>query len=288
MLLFHKWESLWKEKYWLRKDIHNMDEIVIKIQNLCKNFGKNVVLKGINIEVFNGEVVCLVGPSGSGKSTLLRCINRLEKPTSGSIEFYGKDIVSLKNESDLDKYRQKVGMVFQSFNLWPHKTVLDNIIEAPVKLKKINKSEAIKLAKNLLLKVGLDDRAKFYPDQLSGGQQQRVAIARALAMEPKVMLFDEPTSALDPELVDEVLEVMRQLAAEGMTMIVVTHEMGFAAEVADKIVFMDQGVIVECGEPKKMFNTPTTERAKKFFAKIIKTTQIRTQIDNKLVKENIK
>ena len=265
-----------------------MDEIVIKIQNLCKNFGKNVVLKGINIEVFNGEVVCLVGPSGSGKSTLLRCINRLEKPTSGSIEFYGKDIVSLKNESDLDKYRQKVGMVFQSFNLWPHKTVLDNIIEAPVKLKKINKSEAIKLAKNLLLKVGLDDRAKFYPDQLSGGQQQRVAIARALAMEPKVMLFDEPTSALDPELVDEVLEVMRQLAAEGMTMIVVTHEMGFAAEVADKIVFMDQGVIVECGEPKKMFNTPTTERAKKFFAKIIKTTQIRTQIDNKLVKENIK
>lgn len=245
------------------------EDAVIRVSGLRKQFGELEVLKDINMEVQSGEVICLVGPSGSGKSTLLRCLNHLEVPSGGLIKFYGEEIKNDIKEKELNVFRSNVGMVFQAFNLWPHKTVLENIIEAPIQIGKETKSDAIENALNLLDKVGLSDKKDVYPAKLSGGQQQRIAIARALAMKPKIMLFDEPTSALDPELVGEVLAVMKKLAAEGMTMIVVTHEMGFAAEVADTVVFMDQGVIVEKGTPKEIFGAPKTERAQQFFSKIL-------------------
>lgn len=253
-----------------------MNEI-IEVKKLHKSFGQNEILKGIDLSIKKGEVLVVIGPSGSGKSTLLRCVNHLEVPTSGVVYFNQQSIgVVEKNsklvkrkESELDKQRSHIGMVFQSFNLFPHMTVLENIIEAPLRAKKMEKSKAVALAKNLLVKVGLEEKADSYPRSLSGGQQQRVAIARALAMEPIVMLFDEPTSALDPELVGEVLEVMKELAKEGMTMMVVTHEMGFAKEVGTQVVFMDHGQIVERGSPYDIFSHPKEERTKQFLAKII-------------------
>ena len=251
--------------------------LAIKVCNLQKNFGELEVLKGIDFEVLKGEVVCLVGPSGSGKSTLLRCLNYLEAPNNGKIFIAGYEIDVDKGikEKAVNELRSKVGMVFQSFNLWPHKTVLENIIEAPVQLKKMSKKEAICLAEEILQKVGLEEKRDVYPGKLSGGQQQRVAIARALAMNPEIILFDEPTSALDPELVEEVLNVIKELAAEGMTMVIVTHEMGFAADVADRIVFIDEGCFVESGSPEEIFTNPQTERAKQFFAKIFVAVQNR-------------
>jgi polar amino acid transport system ATP-binding protein len=220
------------------------------------------------LSVKKSEVVVIIGPSGSGKSTLLRCINFIEKSQSGTIEVEGK-IVHNNKKKEIVELRQNIGMVFQHFNLFPHKTVLQNIIEGPVQVKKIHKKEAIKTGKNLLEKVGLEDKADVYPSKLSGGQKQRVAIARSLAMEPDVMLFDEPTSALDPELVGEVLEVMKNLANEGMTMIIVSHEMGFANEVADRVVFMDEGKIVEEGLPSEIFNKPKNERTKEFLNRVL-------------------
>ncbi|MDB2110493.1 amino acid ABC transporter ATP-binding protein [Clostridium paraputrificum] len=227
---------------------------MIHVNNLHKSFGKNDVLKGINEHINKGEVVVVIGPSGSGKSTFLRCLNLLEVPTEGKIIFEGNDITDKKN--DINKLRQKMGMVFQQFNLFPHKTVLENITISPIKVKGINKEEANKKAMELLKMVGLVDKAEAYPSSLSGGQKQRIAIARALAMEPDVMLFDEPTSALDPEMVGEVLGVMKDLAKGGMTMVIVTHEMGFAKEVGDRVLFMDGGVIVEQGTPEEIFNNP--------------------------------
>lgn len=227
---------------------------MIHVNNLHKSFGKNDVLKGINEHINKGEVVVVIGPSGSGKSTFLRCLNLLEVPTEGEIIFEGNDITDKKN--DINKLRQKMGMVFQQFNLFPHKTVLENITISPIKVKGINKEEANKKAMELLKMVGLVDKAEAYPSSLSGGQKQRIAIARALAMEPDVMLFDEPTSALDPEMVGEVLGVMKDLAKGGMTMVIVTHEMGFAKEVGDRVLFMDGGVIVEQGTPEEIFNNP--------------------------------
>ena len=229
-------------------------DVLIKVDNLCKSFDDIEVLKGINAEIDKGDVMVVIGASGSGKSTFLRCLNLLEEPTSGSIFFEGVDITD--KEVDINIHRQKMGMVFQQFNLFPHMTVLKNMTLGPIKLLKQSKEEAEANAMKLLERVGLADRASAYPSQLSGGQKQRIAIVRALAMNPDVMLFDEPTSALDPEMVGEVLEVMKQLAKEGMTMVVVTHEMGFAREVGTNIVFVDEGVIVEQGEPNEFFDNP--------------------------------
>lgn len=240
---------------------------MIKVNNLNKKFGTLHVLKGINNDIKKGEVVVVIGPSGSGKSTFLRCLNLLETPTDGSIIFEGVDITS--KTSDINKLRQKMGMVFQQFNLFPHLTILENITLAPKKLKKISNEEAEEIAYKLLERIGLADKAKDYPNSLSGGQKQRIAIARALAMSPDVMLFDEPTSALDPEMVGEVLEVMKDLAREGMTMVVVTHEMGFAKEVGDRVLFMDGGVIIEEGTPDELFNHPKHERTINFLSKIL-------------------
>lgn len=240
---------------------------MIHVNNLHKSFGKNDVLKGINEHINKGEVVVVIGPSGSGKSTFLRCLNLLEVPTEGKIIFEGNDITDKKN--DINKLRQKMGMVFQQFNLFPHKTVLENITISPIKVKGINKEEANKKAMDLLKMVGLVDKAEAYPSSLSGGQKQRIAIARALAMEPDVMLFDEPTSALDPEMVGEVLGVMKSLAKDGMTMVVVTHEMGFAKEVGDRILFMDEGRIIEEGTPEEIFQNPKNSRTKDFLSKVL-------------------
>jgi polar amino acid transport system ATP-binding protein len=240
---------------------------VIKVTDLHKSFDKLHVLKGINVQISKGEVVVVIGPSGSGKSTFLRCLNLLEEPTGGEIVFEGVSITS--KENDINKQREKMGMVFQQFNLFPHMTILENITLAPKKVKKLSKDEADKIAVNLLKRVGLQDKANSYPGQLSGGQKQRIAIARALAMSPDVMLFDEPTSALDPEMVKEVLDVMKELASEGMTMVVVTHEMGFAKEVADRVLFMDEGNIIEQGDPEKVFTSPEHPRTKDFLGKVL-------------------
>ena len=239
----------------------------IEVRNLHKSFGDHEVLKGIDFHVGNGEVVCVIGPSGSGKSTLLRCVNRLEQPTSGEIFVEGVDITD--PEVDIDRVRARIGMVFQSFNLFPHLTVLRNLTLAQQRVKKRRKAEAIEIARHNLDRVGLADKAYAYPAHLSGGQQQRVAIARALSMDPDMMLFDEPTSALDPELVGDVLAVMRNLVDEGMTMMVVTHEMGFAREVGDNLVFMDDGVIVEEGEPREVLTNPKHERTQQFLSKVL-------------------
>ncbi len=241
---------------------------MIKIENLHKSFGQLEVLKGIDLQVRKSEVVVIIGASGSGKSTLLRCINFLENADQGNIAIDGQ-IIDKKNEGEINMMRSHVGMVFQQFNLFPHKTVLENVMEGPAQVKGTNKFEAKNLARYYLQKVGLSEKEKVYPSVLSGGQKQRVAIARALAMEPSVMLFDEPTSALDPELVGEVLAVMKELAMEGMTMIVVTHEMGFAREVADRVIFMDDGKIVEEGTPEEVFDRPQNERSQAFLSAII-------------------
>ena len=240
---------------------------MISIKDLHKSFGDLDVLKGIDLHVDKGEIIAIIGPSGSGKSTILRCMNLLEEPTKGEIIFEGQNIADKK--VNIDKVRQKIGMVFQNFYLFPHMTVQDNITLAPTKVKKISKEEAIKKSKYLLQRVGLTDKKDAYPAQLSGGQKQRIAIARALAMEPDMMLFDEPTSALDPEMVKEVLDVIKELANEGMTMAIVTHEMGFATEVADRVIFVDEGKIVEDDIPDKVFNSPTNERTKAFLAKVL-------------------
>ncbi|RJU01161.1 amino acid ABC transporter ATP-binding protein [Arthrobacter frigidicola] len=242
-------------------------EPAIEVRALCKSFGSNDVLKGIDFHVDQGEVVCVIGPSGSGKSTLLRCVNRLEEPTTGSVMVEGVDITD--PETDLDKMRTRIGMVFQQFNLFPHLTVLGNLTLAQQRAKKRGKAEAIEVARRNLAKVGLAEKENAFPSQLSGGQQQRVAIARALSMDPDMMLFDEPTSALDPELVGDVLEVMKQLAREGMTMMVVTHEMGFAREVGDRVVFMDGGVVVEQGKPEDVLGNPQHERTRSFLSKVL-------------------
>ena len=241
---------------------------MIKINGLHKKFGNLHVLKGVDCHIEKGEVVVIIGPSGSGKSTLLRCMNLLEQPTDGEIVF--EDNVITNKNVDIDKLREKMGMVFQQFNLFPHKTVLQNITLAPIKVKGMSQQDAETIAFKLLKKIGLEDKAPAYPAQLSGGQKQRIAIARALAMEPDVMLFDEPTSALDPEMVGEVLNVMKELAAEGMTMAVVTHEMGFAKEVGDRVLFMDGGNIVEEGTPDQLFNNPQNQRTIDFLSKVLK------------------
>ena len=240
---------------------------VINVKDLTKNFGDLTVLKGISTTIKKGEVVAVIGPSGSGKSTFLRCLNLLEKPTTGQIFVDGKDITE-KGTNQL-KVREKIGMVFQHFNLFPHMTVLENVTYAPVKVKKVAEAEAKKRGTEIIEKVGLGDKLDEYPNRLSGGQKQRVAIARALAMEPEVMLFDEPTSALDPEMVKEVLDVMKDLAKSGMTMIVVTHEMNFAKEVGDRILFLDDGHLVEEGQPETFFTQPNSKRAEQFLAKIL-------------------
>lgn len=240
---------------------------MINIKDLHKTFGKNEVLKGIDLDVEAGEVVVIIGPSGSGKSTFLRCLNLLETPTKGSIEFEGNQLLDKK--VNIDALREKMGMVFQSFNLFPHKTVLENLTISPIKVKKIAPEQAKQTALGLLEQVGLKDKADSYPASLSGGQQQRVAIARALAMNPDVMLFDEPTSALDPEMVGEVLSVMKSLAEKGMTMVVVTHEMGFAREVADRVIFMDAGIIQEEGTPDEIFGQPKNPRTQDFLKKVL-------------------
>ncbi|WP_373211907.1 amino acid ABC transporter ATP-binding protein [Fusobacterium mortiferum] len=240
---------------------------MIKIEKLCKNYDKLEVLKGIDAQVNKGDIIAIIGPSGSGKSTFLRCINKLEEPTSGHIYIKNQDIMS--DNTDINLIRQKVGMVFQHFNLFPHKTVMENLTLAPMKLKNLSQEEAEKKALILLEKVGLKDKASAYPNQLSGGQKQRIAIARALAMEPEVMLFDEPTSALDPEMIKEVLDVMRELAQEGMTMLIVTHEMGFAKNVANRIFFMDRGTILEDTTPTELFSNPKHERTHEFLNKVL-------------------
>ncbi len=240
---------------------------IITVKNLRKSFGKLEVLKDINAEVQEKEVICVIGPSGSGKSTFLRCLNRLEEISGGEVVINGHNITD--SNININKVRQDVGMVFQQFNLFPHKTVLENITLGPIKILSIDKAEAEKAAFALLDKVGLKEKASSYPGELSGGQKQRVAIARALAMNPKIMLFDEPTSALDPEMVGDVLEVMKQLAKEGMTMVVVTHEMGFAREVGDRVIFMDGGYIVEENEPNQLFGNPQHERTKAFLSKVL-------------------
>lgn len=240
---------------------------MIYVNDLHKSFGKNNVLKGIDEHIQKGEVVVIIGPSGSGKSTFLRCLNLLDEPTSGTITFEGKDITS--KATNIDEMREKMGMVFQHFNLFPHKTVCENICLAPIKVKGMSKDEAKKIAVSLLEKVGLLDKIDAYPASLSGGQKQRIAIARALAMQPDVMLFDEPTSALDPEMVGEVLSVMKNLAKEGMTMVVVTHEMGFAREVGDRILFIDGGKIIESGTPDEVFKNPQNPRTIDFLSKVL-------------------
>jgi len=242
-------------------------DAVIRVRGLKKDFDDLSVLKGIDVDIHKGDVVCVIGASGSGKSTFLRCLNLLEMPTGGSIEFDGVDLTGTK--VDLDLHRQKMGMVFQQFNLFPHLTVLDNLTLAPVLLKKSSKAEAEAKAMELLDRVGLADRAASYPNQLSGGQKQRVAIVRALCMDPEVMLFDEPTSALDPEMVGEVLDVMKSLARKGMTMVVVTHEMGFAREVSNRVLFMDEGIIMEEDTPEELFGNPKCERLQSFLAKVL-------------------
>lgn len=239
---------------------------MIDLKDVRKSFGKNEVLKGINLQIDKGEVVVIIGPSGSGKSTVLRTMNYLEEPTSGHVIVDGMD---LSDKNKLNAVRTEVGMVFQNFNLFPHMTVLDNLTLAPVNVRKTDKKEAQDIAMKLLERVGLADKAQMYPDSLSGGQKQRVAIARALAMKPKVMLFDEPTSALDPEMVREVLDVMKSLADEGMTMVIVTHEMGFAKEVADRVLFVDGGQILEDGTPVQVFDAPSSDRTKLFLSKIL-------------------
>ena len=243
-------------------------ETLIQVQNLTKTFGGSVhALNGVSTDIKKGEVVCVIGPSGSGKSTFLRCLNRLEHPTDGRIIFAGEDLMDPK--TDIDMHRQKMGMVFQHFNLFPHMSILKNMTIAPMKLQKRGKDEAEGQAMKLLERVGLADRANAYPSQLSGGQKQRIAIVRALCMNPEVMLFDEPTSALDPEMVGEVLNVMRDLAKEHMTMVVVTHEMGFAREVSDRVIFMAEGKIVEEGTPEEIFTAPKTERLQSFLSKVL-------------------
>ena len=242
---------------------------MIDIQHLKKTFGKNEVLKDISAEVDKGQVICIIGPSGSGKSTFLRCLNVLERPTTGKIVFDGTDLASLKDGKELDQLREKMGMVFQNFNLFPNMNVIENIKLAPMKVKGVSEAQAEKTGLALLEKVGLADRAKQFPASLSGGQQQRVAIARALAMDPEVMLFDEPTSALDPEMVGEVLKTMQDLANSGMTMVIVTHEMGFAREVADEVWFMPDGYLQEKGTPQEVFEHPTSERTKDFLSKVL-------------------
>jgi polar amino acid transport system ATP-binding protein len=250
---------------------------MIRADRVCKNFGALRVLKGVSLEVARGEVLCVIGPSGSGKSTFLRCVNHLEQIDAGRLYVDG-DLIGYRekggrlyemNPRDAARQRRDIGMVFQHFNLFPHRTALENVIEAPIRVKKVRRAAATTRALDLLTRVGLSDKAESYPAQLSGGQQQRVAIARALAMEPKLMLFDEPTSALDPELVGEVLTVMRELAATGMTMVVVTHEMGFAREVADQLVFMDGGVVLESGRPREMLADPKHERTRAFLSRIL-------------------
>lgn len=239
---------------------------MIKLENVHKSFGKNEVLKGIDLHIEKGQVVVIIGPSGSGKSTVLRTMNYLEEPTSGKVIVDGMD---LADKSKLNEVRAEVGMVFQNFNLFPHMTVMENLTLAQTKVRKTSSDEAKKIGQSLLDRVGLKDKANAYPDSLSGGQKQRVAIARALAMKPKVMLFDEPTSALDPEMVREVLDVMKSLAEEGMTMVIVTHEMGFAKEVADRVLFVDGGLILEDDTPEKVFDAPTNDRTKLFLSKIL-------------------
>ena len=240
---------------------------MLVVKNLKKNFGENQVLKGIDEHIKQGEVVCVIGPSGSGKSTFLRCLNLLEEPTSGEIYLDGEQINAEK--TDINKVRQKLGMVFQNFNLFPHKTVMENIILAPVNVLDKTAEESEKTGLELLKRVGFEDKKDAYPSSLSGGQKQRVAIARALAMNPEAMLFDEPTSALDPEMVGDVLEVMRDLAKKGMTMIIVTHEMGFAREVADRVIFMDEGYLIEEGSPENIFDNPKEERVREFLEKVL-------------------
>lgn len=240
---------------------------MISVKNLHKSFGDTEVLKGIEAEVAEKEVVCVIGPSGSGKSTFLRCLNLLEEITSGDVYIEGENIADKK--ININKVRSRVGMVFQHFNLFPHRTVLENITLGPIKVKGMNKQEAEQVALPLLEKVGLSDKAHVYPESLSGGQKQRVAIARSLAMEPRIMLFDEPTSALDPELVGDVLEVMKDLAKEGMTMVVVTHEMGFAKEVGDRVLFMDEGIIMEEDTPENIFDNPQNPRTQEFLSKVL-------------------
>ena len=239
---------------------------MIKLENVHKSFGKNEVLKGINLHIKQGQVVVIIGPSGSGKSTVLRTMNYLEEPTSGKVIVDGID---LSDKNKLNEVRAEVGMVFQNFNLFPHMTVMDNLTLAQTKVRKTSTDEAKKIGQALLDRVGLGDKANAYPDSLSGGQKQRVAIARALAMKPKVMLFDEPTSALDPEMVSEVLDVMKSLAEDGMTMVIVTHEMGFAKKVADRVLFVDGGLILEDDTPERVFDSPTNERTKSFLDKIL-------------------
>lgn len=240
---------------------------MIKVQNLNKKFGSNLVLNDISATIKSGEVVSIIGPSGSGKSTFLRCLNLLEQPTSGTVLINGIDLTA--KGANIDKNRQQIGMVFQHFHLFPHLTVLQNLTYAPIKVKGLKRAEADEQAKALLAKVGLSDKASSYPSSLSGGQKQRVAIARALAMEPELLLFDEPTSALDPEMVKEVLDVMKDLAKSGMTMVVVTHEMGFAREVADRVIFLDHGSLVEEGTPADFFANPKTDRARGFLEKVL-------------------
>ena len=242
-------------------------DAVIRVRGLKKNFDNLTVLKGIDVDIYKGDVVCVIGASGSGKSTFLRCLNLLETPTDGSIEFDGVDLMGSK--VDLNLHRQKMGMVFQQFNLFPHMTVLENLTCAPMMLKKVPKEEAEAKAMELLERVGLADRADTYPNKLSGGQKQRVAIVRALCMDPEVMLFDEPTSALDPEMVGEVLDVMKTLAKKGLTMVVVTHEMGFAREVSNRVLFLDDGNIAEEGTPEEVFGSPKCERLQSFLAKVL-------------------
>ena len=245
----------------------NGKQPLIQVQNLGKSFGSIDVLKGITVDIHQGDVVFVVGPSGSGKSTFLRCLNRLEEPTSGRIFFEGVDITDPK--TNIDKHRQRMGMVFQQFNLFPHMTIMKNLTLAPMKLQGVSQQEAEATAMRLLERVGLADRAQAYPNQLSGGQKQRIAIVRSLCMKPDVMLFDEPTSALDPEMVGEVLNVMRDLAEEKMTMVVVTHEMGFAKEVATRVMFMDEGYFMEENAPKEFFEHPKNERLKSFLSKVL-------------------
>ena len=242
-------------------------KVKVSVTGLKKSFGENEVLKGIDIEIHEGEVVCVIGPSGSGKSTFLRCLNKLEDITDGKVVIDDFDITDKK--TDINKVRENIGMVFQHFNLFPHKTVKENVMLAPVTLKKMNKEQAAKRAEELLARVGILDKGDAYPDELSGGQKQRVAIARSLAMNPDIMLFDEPTSALDPEMVGGVLDTMKELAAQGMTMVVVTHEMGFAREVSDRVVFMDGGYIVEQGTPDAVINHPQETRTKDFLSKVL-------------------
>ena len=240
---------------------------MLSVRGLTKSFEGVEVLKGVDVDIHKGDVICVIGPSGSGKSTFLRCLNLLEKPSGGHIYFEGAELTDKK--IDLDKHRQKMGMVFQQFNLFPHMTIMENLTCAPIMLKKLSRKQAEAKAMNLLSRVGLADRAGAYPAQLSGGQKQRVAIVRALCMEPDVMLFDEPTSALDPEMVGEVLDVMKELAKEGMTMVVVTHEMGFAREVSNRVLFLDGGVIVEEGAPAQIFGSPRSERLRSFLNKVL-------------------